>query len=148
MNSEEITKLKEHYVKDLQKPDIDKFERAVIIRSLLEDKGWSIRQMASEYNIPRSTIEDWLLYEKISETEYNRLVAAGEKPKNIYKALRKEKRVVAPVLSVDMQLEEFRRKIRSFKKAELSVKTPNLIDELVNELNAWNSEILRKNKRA
>jgi len=87
------TKLKMSYVCDLRKPDIDRLERATIIRSLLDDNGWSGRQLAKELNIPKSTIEDWLLFERVNEQNYKELRKKGVGDTEIYRMLRNSKNI-------------------------------------------------------
>lgn len=147
MDQDLVIKLKERYVKDLQKPGIDKFERAKIIRSLLNDKKMSIREMAKQYDIPRSTIEDWLLYEKIDEGTYKELVDKGLTPKSIYQSLREGKRDPPTTNPVDIFLIEVRNKIRSLKPEQASSNTKLFLDELVNAANSFHCDINLKEKR-
>jgi len=67
MDNAIANKLRENYVVDLKKPDIDSFERAVIIRKVLDERKWSIREMARQWGFSKSTIEDWLPFTESSE---------------------------------------------------------------------------------
>ena len=93
LSNELGVKLKMGYVCDLKKPEIDRIERATIIRSLLDDNGWSIRHLAKELNIPKSTIEDWLLFEQVDAQNYQKLRDTGVGDTEIYRMLRNSKHV-------------------------------------------------------
>ena len=84
--------LVENYVRDLQKKELDKFERAAIIRQYIEDKHISQREFARRFGIPKSTVEDWLLYNNIHELDYSSMKKKGFNATEIYRLLRENKR--------------------------------------------------------
>lgn len=88
-----VRKLKAAYVCDLRKPEIDKLERARIIRSILNENKWSIRKMSMEFGIPKTTIEDWLLFEKLDAPQYAKLKGSDVKETELYRLLRSNKRL-------------------------------------------------------
>ncbi len=147
--------LKERYIIDLVKPDVDQFERAALIASLMKDKGWSQREVARQYGIPHSTVQDWLLFNLISEKDYKALLDSGMHPVDIYRALREKRSVnavssgksskkVAGLCEVDVFIMETKRRLRVFRgNKSHSVKTMLLIDDLVNELNSYGADINR-----
>jgi len=149
----DLTFLKERYVNDISKPDVDKFERAAIIQSLMNDKGWSQRQFGRVYNVPHNTIQDWLLYNNIKEKEYNSLIEKGYSPTTIYRNLREKKSkqdatTDTVLLEIDVWLVEVRNKLRQYKKHMVyTPKTMSLIDDAVNELNSYGAAINSKQKR-
>jgi len=147
INRDENTLLREWYVRDLTKPEIDKFERATILRAAIIDSGLSIRGFGEKYGINKSTVEDWLLYNRISEQEYNKLVASGVSPKSIYKTLRGDKKNLPSLEKIDIELLEMKNKIYAMRNQTPTHKTPQLIQELVNQLNEFHSNIILKNKK-
>lgn len=150
MNDSEIAAvLKQRYVLDLKKPDFDKFERANIIRSIMDDKGISIREFARINGLHRSTVEDWLVYDRISEEQYRSMVDKGLTRASIYRELRKDKKTVKEISALDTFLEEIKHKLRLYRKENLvpSRKTGDLINQLVNDLNNLHVEIELREKR-
>lgn len=92
MNDSIFKKLREGYVMDLKKPELDPFERASIISGVIEENNWSQREFARQFNIPKSTVEDWLLFNRIEPQEYDDLVKSGVTPTQIYRDLRDRKK--------------------------------------------------------
>jgi hypothetical protein len=150
-------KLKEGYVRDLQKPEIDPFERAAIIASVLEDKKWSVRELGRQWGFPKSTLEDWLLFNRISEEEYNELRKKGHTPTQIYRELR-EGRAAAPgrqkarvggaksfdAAELNLFLRAAASRVRSaVSKEHFDESTIAVVKDLRNELNRLESAIER-----
>ena len=69
---------------DLRKKEVNLFERAKLIRAYLNNKELSIRSFSKEFGFPKSTIEDWLLWEKLTEKEYDKLIELGYTHTDIY----------------------------------------------------------------
>lgn len=65
-----INILKKRYLSDISKPDVDVFERAAMIRSLMEEEQWTMSEIGRQYKQDPGTIRDWLLFNKITESEY------------------------------------------------------------------------------
>ena len=70
-----IEKLRYNFCVDLKKREIDSYERAKIIRSEMD--SWnphlSVRGFAKKFNIPSSTVFDWLLPLNLEEDEFKNL---------------------------------------------------------------------------
>lgn len=141
--------LGEWYIKDLTKKDIDKFERAAIIRRYINNKktinkSYSIREFAKENNLHHNTVGDWLLYDLISEEEYNKLKASGLSESSIYRHLRNNKAVVQTRShsEINAWAEETIRRAREYKRNKVSIvsttnsKTENLLNDAANEINS------------
>ena len=145
MQGEVVHKLQLNYVFDLQKNKIDPFERALIIRNILNKEGLSIRSFSTKYGFSRSTIEDWLLFDKITEEDYKKKLKAGFTAKEIYRALRTRKKEPPVYLTdLDRMLAECSTKVRcGLSKAKFSEKTPSIISELQNNLNRYLIKIER-----
>lgn len=78
-------------ITDLRKPDITPFERGQIVKAYLEQTGISIRQLAKEIGLPKSTVQDWAVFGKVDEAKYKEFKDAGYTDKDIYKSLRNQK---------------------------------------------------------
>jgi len=115
-----ILKLTERYVYDLKKPELDHFERAEAIAEYLRDKRISIRSFAIGFNIPKSTVEDWLLWNRITRKEYNDFKGKGMTHLGIYKTLRDGKSVPKEEMmentGLDFDVESCKRKLSKHLK--------------------------------
>lgn len=138
----------DRYVRDLQKPDVDCFERAALIREYIEDNDTSIRGFSTHFGIARGTVEDWLLWNRIPENKYKELREKGLTHLQIYNTLREKKRNKEPVGYVDVTLTDLKNKIRTLRRYDdYTHKTLVLIRETVNELNQLEVHINLKQKR-
>jgi DNA-binding transcriptional regulator YiaG len=146
-----INSLTQRYIRDLQKVDIDKFDRASIIRQYLDDNNLSIRRFAEEYGIPRSTVEDWLLWNKITEEKYNELLGQGLSHLQIYTSLRTNKSQPKQELEpIDFLLskmsESVRLMIKTVKNNDYSPQTIENIRQLRNQINILEMTIEKLSK--
>lgn len=83
-----------NYIIDLKKKDINKFTRAKIIKQYISSEKISQREFGRRFNLPKSTVEDWLLLNKINENEYNNIKETeGLKDTEMYKLLRNNKKL-------------------------------------------------------
>lgn len=80
-----------NYLMDLKKKEIDSFERAKLIKEYLESNSLSIRKLAELTGIHHNTLQDWLLWTKISEERYYQLKLIGYTETDIYRHLRDNK---------------------------------------------------------
>jgi len=92
-NRTKETKLTEHYIWELRKPTIDKFERAQILKEYMRDNQLSGRGFAAKFGFKKSTIEDWLLWNKLTEAQFKKMIRRGLTETNIYRLLRDNKSV-------------------------------------------------------
>lgn len=81
--------LRARYISDLRKPDIDNRERAIILKKVMEESGWSQRQLAREYGFNHSTVQDWLLWD---DDRVETLEEQGYSDTQIYRVLRNTKK--------------------------------------------------------
>ena len=77
--------LRQRYIADLRKDEIDKQERAQIIKRVLVENGWSQRELARQFGFAKSTVEDWLLWD---DDRVPQLILRGLSDTEIYKVLR------------------------------------------------------------
>lgn len=139
MNKEIEHKLKISYVIDLQKPEIDKHERAKIIADIMLKENISGREFARRFGFNRSTVEDWLLYGKISRSEYKQMQAKDFNHKEIYKVLRNNKaETKQEILSwskFDYKIEQFIVLLNQhMNDSKYTRKTQGLLEDLQKDL--------------
>ena len=78
INGEKINSvLRKRYLYDIIKPDVDKWERASIITSVLREENITMKQFADRMNVDPCTVRDWLLYTKITRQEHQLLKEQG-----------------------------------------------------------------------
>jgi len=54
-----------------QKPEIDKQARARFMRAIVQETGLSQRDFCKTFNIPKSTLTGWLVYDKVTPEQYS-----------------------------------------------------------------------------
>ena len=86
-------KLSWNYILDLKKKECNKFERAIIIRNYLKNNNLSERGLSALIGVPKSTVQDWLLFDRLTEEEYNNLLKTGLNESDIYRILRNGKKL-------------------------------------------------------
>lgn len=137
MKQELISILKDRYVRDLQKKDIDKFERAELLRSMIEEMGVTQREFARLYGVPNGTLQDWLMYgTAIDQEKYEELKSQGYTASAIYRQIRK--RTKQNFNALDVWAMESSQRARSYKSDKVvyhSTKSAVLLDKLVNDIN-------------
>jgi DNA-binding transcriptional regulator YiaG len=79
-------------IQDFRKKDISPVKRAELIESYREHMGLSQRALAKELDIPYSTLQDWISYGKLTETEYNKLLEKGIGKEELYHSLRDKRK--------------------------------------------------------
>lgn len=143
------TILKERYVMDCRKPNVQKEDRARIIKALITDLDISIRELGRRMNLSKSTLEDWLLWD---DPRVDTMREKGATDTQIYRVLRnnrnkKTEGVKKKELSVALMDEEIRSmasKIKGYvSKCKYSDDTEVLVAELVNQCNRFSSAIRR-----
>lgn len=131
-----------NFLLDCRKKEIDKWQRAIILREYLDSHSLSQRQLAEQLGIPKSTIEDWLLWGRLTKEEYKRLKNKGLNHTQIYRLLRDNKKrpkssfVNKSVLDIEVQ--ECIKKLKPYINNGNGLYTPDsseLLKELVNTAN-------------
>lgn len=84
----EINSLVFNFMCDLKKKEINPVDKSKLIRQYLTDNNISIRELSRQTGIPHNTIEDWLLFEKITKTQYENYESEGFSKGDIYHSLR------------------------------------------------------------
>ena len=115
---------------DLKKKEVEPKDRATLIRKYMDSEGLSARQMAITLGMPHSTVQDWLLWDKVSITEYDNYKDQGFTDKDIYRSLRGGT-LSGTEKEIDLQLKNCISKLEVFKiKPPYSKDTKVYIDKL------------------
>jgi len=141
-----------NYLLDQRKKEIDYFERAKIISHYLKDNGLSQRELASQLGIPHNTLQDWLLWTKITKKQYDGMKDKGMTDTAIYRVLRngksKDANEIIKSTQIDYELEIFLKKARRMlSEPEFSPKTLPLIAEIQNYLNRLAFRVEQESKK-
>lgn len=129
-------KLLHNYItKDLTKIDIDKFERAELIRQYLTEQKLTIRKLAERLHTKKSTIDGWLLWGKITKEHHERLKQRGFTETKIRSMLRGDTKNIKNI-NIDYEFNEWIIRINHFiKKPEYTKDTTDLIRTMKDKLN-------------
>lgn len=149
MNTDLVTRLKKSYLYDILKPDIDKFERAAIIKSLVVDEGLTQNQFGLKYGIPKATLSNWLLFTEDRKEEYEQRLKEGHDITSIYKAMRHGKRKIMVENACDTWVKEAVIHVRYMRTSKCTTtdETKQHLEKLNNEINQWIVDIDLKEKR-
>ena len=130
-----------NFVQDLRKKDISPFVRARIINKYLIENDLSQRAFAKQMGVPHSTVQDWLLWCRITRDNYDKM-KNNLSDSEIYRILRNGKKDNVNELikktGIDYKLEESIKIIKRFIRNDSkywSEGTIGLVNELKNELN-------------
>jgi hypothetical protein len=123
MNDEDaITIIESSFIHATKNPAEDKIKRAVAYKYLIKKSGLSVRAYAMANNIPNGTLQDWLLWAKLDETNLDSLKDSGMTETMIYRGLR----------GTRGDIEDTSNKKGSYEVNELDLK----IEAIVNDLNS------------
>jgi transcriptional regulator with XRE-family HTH domain len=144
-------KLTFNHLLDLTKKNIDHFERAKILKELLEYKNISQRELAKQLNMPHSTMQDWYRWNEISMTDYKILKLKGYEHSQIYRLLKNNQiQNVKNIYNYDFDnaiLKFIERLKGAHRNEKTSDKTEELLDQLAKEANTASFKISRKNDK-
>lgn len=83
--------LAETFIHTSKSPTHNKLKRAKVYKALVEKSGLSVRAFARMHDIPKSTLEDWMLWAKLEETDLDKLKESGMTETQVYRGLRGSK---------------------------------------------------------
>jgi len=139
---------------DFRKKNISGIEKARLIQSYLDETKLSQRQLAKEMDISHSTIQDWLLFNKISKDEYETMKNNGLNQSDIYRLLRNNKKVNKEYFIENNKLQYILKQVIIMlkpyqRKIDTSLQTKELIQELheISNVMLMKYELELKNKR-
>lgn len=149
MNVDILKKLTDHYIRDLQKKEIDRFERAKLLQAHIDSEGISQRELGRRYGISKSTVEDWLLWNNITEERYNALIREGASHTDIYRSLREDRgETKSELTTTDVLLKKLISEVRTHTKTcGMSTETITLLHALRNELNILEMKLEQQAKK-
>ena len=121
-----------NWIKDLQKKDVDKIDRANILKSYLVSQKISQNKLAIELGISKSLMHDWISWANYDKKKYEELKAIGYTETELYTKLRtplKQKSVILET-DIDFALWKLISKVNEYKNNfPKSKKTYDLINE-------------------
>ncbi len=149
MEEEEIKEIHDNltfnYLIDQKKKKVNNLARAKLIRNYLKKNHMSAGKLAFELEIPKSTVQDWLLWEKLTEADYRTLKHRLESDTSIYRLLRNNrKKSAVSLIEKTAELTNIHQ-IKKLVKQLLNnpPKDKNLIVELEDIKNTINRVIMR-----
>lgn len=139
----------ENLILDWKKNKINKITKAKILRKYLDQKQLSLREFCKEFGIPKTTVHDWLMYERITTLDELKIHENGITKTELHKGLQQGKsiREIAQkkkkIDYIDDELDAILSKIKSWhdKKLMKSNKTLKLINCIWNELNKLTTQL-------
>jgi len=129
-------KIIHNWLMDFKKKEVSNFERAKVINEYLTEKKLSQRELAKQLDMSHSTLQDWMIWNNLTEKEYNKLIKKGLTETDIYRLLRdgkkEEKKKLMGITKLDSDLNTCIKKLRPHINTtkESSAKTTVLIEEL------------------
>lgn len=133
-------KLKNNYINDLKRLEIDPKERAQIIQDIMIRQDISQREFARRFGFPHSTIQDWLLWNRVTEEDIEQMREKGLTHTDIYRTLREDRNhtgvvIAEKVLKFDIETKNYINLIKeNIRLLEKSTETIYLLQELRNYL--------------
>lgn len=80
-----------NFLIDQKKKQLNNFDRAELIKEYIEANKLSIRKLGEELNIHHNTLQDWLLWNRISREKYDHFISIGYTDTEIYRFLRENR---------------------------------------------------------
>jgi hypothetical protein len=134
---------------DMRKKEINKHQRAKLLERYMENNNVSGRALAEQIGVPKSTLQDWLMINRISETEYNAYLDKGFSETEIYRMLRNNKKSAPKMFDECMVREQIRTtsdKLKSLINQGMHIED-NLIIEIKELVNILNRILLHNERR-
>jgi len=136
--TEELNKeLFDHYIYTVKAPHFDKHKRAELIKAYIEENNISNREFSRKFDVPIGTLQDWLLWAKVTPFQVEQLKDLGMTSHMIQRSLRVERSVINKEIKVlDARIDTLAHDLFSpsiYKEA--SEKTMERLDELIKAIN-------------
>jgi len=140
-------------VETFNKKDIDKFEKAKIVKQYMELKNLSIRKFATRFKIAKSTVERCIIWNRITEKEYKALKDKGLTDGKIRAMISSPVEMNVTELlkksSLDYELEAMIRQLKkNSQDPNYTEFTIELLKKAHNQLNIIEMRIERRIKKA
>lgn len=78
-------------IQDFRKREIDPKERSEFIRAYMKNHNIGLKRASKILGIPKTTVHDWLMYEKVSTEKLKELEDKGHSKTQIYRALQENR---------------------------------------------------------
>ena len=120
-------------IQDWKKKDIHPVDRAMLLLEYQESLGISQRELARRLDMSHSTLQDWIVMNRVSKEEYDKLLAGSGRATDVYRTLRRNRlENLAGVSEVDILLDRVINRLRKpFETTKVTVDRANrLIIEL------------------
>jgi hypothetical protein len=138
ITGEEEEVILHNFLCDLRKKELNPRQKAELISSYMAEKNVSAREFGRRWNVPHSTVDDWLRILEMPEDEYNELLSNGVTPTQVYRGLRNNinrKEALGAEPAIDKELKRAMGTFSFFKlKPPHSKQTERLIDGLISLL--------------
>jgi len=122
-----------NWLLDQKKEKFNPFERSQAIQDYLTVSGLSCRQLAMELKMPKSTLQDWLMWKDITEKQYKDLKFKGFKDTEIYRMLRSKNELDKSLNTIRTDL-TLMQVITHLEKAGIRFEKTNNTAELVSDI--------------
>ena len=125
-----------NFIMDLKKRDIDDIAKARIVKEYMVQNNISLRSFSKNMNIPKTTVNNWLQFLKVSPEEYKLLEIKGYNKTQIRDAVyhNKIKQLIAleKELDFDIVIEKMITRLREYtrEKPPISNNTSMLLYQL------------------
>ena len=135
---------------DWKKKEIDKYERAILILEYLKNNQLSQRQLAKQLGIHHNTLQDWLLYGRLTQEEFEQMKKTGLSSSEIYRILRSNKNKpnieFKDLSKLDLLIEETRRNFNALLLNGTLTNNLKSSDNLKDLINLLNRVLMRIDK--
>jgi len=128
-------KLHLSYIVDQTKPDVDKFERANLIKHYMAKNLISFSELSKQLNIGKGTLSGWLKWAELSKEEYDKLKADGMTESQVTSMLKSPLQKDKEPIGV-AALENALKWAKKINGRRLNKPTIDMVTELRNELNS------------
>lgn len=141
------TEIVYNFIIDLKKKDIDDISKAKVIKEYMVQHNLSLRSFCKSMNIPKTTVNNWLQFLKVSPEEYRLLELKGYNKTQIRDAVyhNKIKQLITleKELDFDIIIEKMITRLKDYtrEKPPVSNNTSMLLYELKETINKVESNI-------
>jgi len=129
-------KLVHNYIVELGKKEIDKFERAKLIREYCKEHDLTFRKFGERFGFAKSTLDNWIIWTNITAEEEQELIKKGLTATEIRNLMLKNRHTSTnEYAEIDLILDKTITCLNSHKK--VSEYTPEKLDLLQKAINTF-----------
>lgn len=134
------------FLYDLQKPNIDKYERAILIKDYMETNKLTMRGLSKKLHIPLTTLHTWLLYNHMPPGEHKRLREEGLSETDINTILKSRTKDFGEAIRDIQHYKGERMYIYFEEQLDKMTKLSNKVKGMINNNNKIRPETIEKVK--